>query len=389
MIAHEPQKNHYTTSTVAGEAVHAFVPPPLPPEPPLDLGPHYALIDRSMQALGRLDGVATLLPDTDFFIYLYMCKEAVLSSQIEGTQSSLSDFLLHESGHAPGVPLDDLREVSNYIAAMNYGLERVRGGFPLSLRLLREIHAILMRGGRGGDKESGEFRRSQNWIGGTRPGNAVYVPPPPDKLMDCLGPLEIFLHDGNVPLPILVRAALAHVQFESIHPFLHGNGRLGRLLITFMLCATGVLRSPILYLSLYLKSHRAAYYDQLQLVRERGTWDGWLDFFLNGVAETAEQATDAAEQILDLFENDRMRISELKGMAGTALRIREYLQTQIYLSVPSAAQSLGLTAPTIQSSLTRLIDLGIVAELTGRRRNRLYNYPRYMEILNKGTEPLP
>ena len=379
---------HYTTSTVAGEAVHAFVPPPLPPEPPLDLGPHYTLIDRAMQALGRLDGVTTLLPNADFFIYLYVCKEAVLSSQIEGTQSSLSDLLLHESGHEPGVPLDDIREVSNYVAAMNYGLDRIRGGFPLSLRLIREIHGVLMRGNRAGDKQSGEFRRSQNWIGGTRPGNAVYVPPPPDRLMECLGPLEIFLHDEKVPLPVLVRAALAHVQFESIHPFLDGNGRLGRLLITFMLCATGVLRSPILYLSLYLKSHRAAYYDQLQLVRERGVWDGWLDFFLNGVAETAEQATDAAEQILDLFEEDRVRIGALKGAAGTALRVHEYLQTQFSLSVPKATQSLGLTAPTIQRSLTRLTGLGIVAEITGRRRNRLYVYPRYMEILNKGTEPL-
>jgi Fic family protein len=248
----------HVTSSFGGETVRAYLPPPLPPNPPLDLARVYPLLDKATQALGRLDGVTTLLPDTELFIYLYVRKEALLSSQIEGTQSSLSDLLLYESEEMPGVPLDDVREVSNYVAAMNHGLERLRGGFPLSLRLIKEIHAILLEGGRSADKEPGEFRRTQNWIGGTRPGNARFVPPPPDRVQSCMGDLETFLHDDAHRLPLLVKAALAHVQFESIHPFLDGNGRLGRLLITFLLCAEGALTQPILYLSLYLKSHRVA-----------------------------------------------------------------------------------------------------------------------------------
>ncbi len=255
----------YVVGVHSPEPFRAFVPHPLPPHPALQLDTElYDLIEQANRALGRLDGVTMLLPDISLFLYLYIRKEALLSSQIEGTQSSLSDLLLFESSEAIGVPLDDVQEVSNYVAAMNYGLERLRGGFPLSLRLLRDIHAVLLAKGRGSDKTPGEFRRSQSWIGGTRPGNASFVPPPPEEVIACMGALEKFLHDDPVRTPTLIKAALAHVQFETIHPFLDGNGRLGRLLITFLLCAEGAVSEPLLYLSLYFKTHRTKYYELLQ-----------------------------------------------------------------------------------------------------------------------------
>src|SRR5215207_10045148 len=259
----------------------AFLPTQLPPDPPLRLSDElHDLLERANRALGRLDGLCTLLPDPGLFLYLYIRKEAVLSSQIEGTQSSFSELLAFESNVAPGVPLHDVQEVSRYVAAMGHGLARLREGFPLSLRLLREIHGILMADGRGSSQTPGEFRRSQNWIGGTRPGDALYVPPPADALMGHLGALERFLHDQPARTPTLIKAALAHVQFETIHPFLDGNGRLGRLLVTFLLCAEGALSEPLLYLSLYLKQNRARYYELLQQVRMEGDWERWLDFFL-------------------------------------------------------------------------------------------------------------
>lgn len=384
----ETRLGSYVTSTVAGETVKAFMPPPLPPDPPIDMDRLYPHLDRATQALGRLDGVTSLLPDTGLFIYLYVRKEALLSSQIEGTQSSFSDLLLYESEHVPGVPLDDVQEVSSYIAAMDHGLERLRGGFPLSLRLMREIHDILLSGGRGGDKQPGEFRRSQNWIGGTRPGNAGYVPPPPEMVEDCMGELEAYIHDPQARLPILIKAALVHVQFETIHPFLDGNGRLGRLLITFLLCAENTLKEPILYLSLYFKSHRSAYYELLQQVRERGAWEDWLEFFLEGVAETAIQACEAATQILDLFKEDRARIGKIGRAANSALRVHDRLQQTPLLSIPKAAEALKLSTPTVGKSVEHLKTLGVVSEITGKRRDRLFVYTRYLEILNEGTEPI-
>jgi Fic family protein len=277
----------YISTTTAGETVRAFVPTPLPPDPPVDLSGLYQQLDRANQALGRLDGLTTLLPDAQLFLYLYVRKEALLSSQIEGTKSSFSDLLLFENEAVPGVPIDDVEEVSNYVAAMQHGLRRIKGGFPLSLRLIREIHGILLRGGRGANKTPGEFRRSQNWIGGSRPGNAAFVPPPPERMMECLDRFEHFLHDEKHKLPVLVEAGLIHVQFETIHPFLDGNGRLGRLLITLLLCAKGTLREPLLYLSLYFKAHRQRYYDLLQRVRVEGVWEEWLGFFLEGTETTA------------------------------------------------------------------------------------------------------
>ncbi|MGA8770731.1 MAG: Fic family protein, partial [Rhodomicrobium sp.] len=316
----------YITTSFGDERVRAYVPRPLPPTPALRLEPLLSRIEDANRALGRLDGVTSILPDPSLFIYMYVRKEALFSSQIEGTQSSLSDLLLFESAEAPGVPLDDVEEVSNYVAAMNFGLDRLRGGFPLSLRLIREIHSVLLAKGRGSSKEPGEFRRTQNWIGGTRPGNAVFVPPPPDKIMECLDAFERFLHVQDKGLPTLIKAALAHVQFETIHPFLDGNGRLGRLLITFLLVAEGALREPILYLSLFFKTHRQRYYDLLQKVRAEGDWESWLDFFLDGVSQTSNQAAETARVMLALFDADRAKIEGLGRPAASALRVYHLIQ---------------------------------------------------------------
>jgi len=378
----------FVETAMAGETVRAFVPPALPPEPSLGLDKLYGLLDEANRALGRLDGVTSILPDTPLFLYMYIRKEALLSSQIEGTQSSLSDLLLFESDEAPGVPLDDVQEVSNYIAAMNYGLERLRDGMPLSNRLIREIHEVLLANGRGSTKQPGEFRRSQNWVGGSRPGNATYVPPPYNMLHDLMGDLEAFIHSEEVDLPVLIKAALVHVQFESIHPFLDGNGRLGRLLITFLLCMDGALKEPILYLSLYFKTHRQYYYELLQRVRKTDDWEAWLKFFLEGVKETSDQAADTAKQILELFDADRQKIESLGRPATSALRVHQQMQSKPILSVPSAADALNLSAPTIRKSINHLIDLDIVREITGKQRDRLFVYSGYLDILNQGTEPL-
>lgn len=383
------QTGTYRECSTAGERYRAFLPEPLPPSPSLRLDEeHHDLMEKANRALGRLDGMTLLLPDTSLFLYFYVRKEALLSSQIEGTQSSFNDLLLYESEEVPGVPLDDVREVSNYVAAMSHGLDRLRGGFPLSLRLIREIHEILLSKGRGSNKEPGARRRSQNWVGGTRPGNAVFVPPPPDTIEESLGLLERFLHNDPVFTPLLVKAALAHVQFETIHPFLDGNGRLGRLLIAFLLCAEGAITEPILYLSLYFKTHRQEYYDWLQKVRTEGDWEGWLKFFLTGVMETAEQATQSARLILRLFEADRTRIETLKKAASSALRVHQLMQTKPLLLIPQAAKTLDLTAPTVTQSLEHLQKLGIVKEITGKKRGRIFAYSAYLAILNQGTEPL-
>lgn len=383
-----PRLGSYVSTTTAGETVKALVPPPLPPDPPLDLSGLYQHLDRANQALGRLDGLTTLLPDTRLFLYLYVRKEALLSSQIEGTKSSFSDLLLFENEAVPGVPIDDVEEVSNHVAAMQHGLRRIKGGFPLSLRLIREIHAILLRGGRGANKTPGEFRRSQNWIGGSRPGNAAFVPPPPERMMECLDRFEHFLHDEKHKLPVLVEAGLIHVQFETIHPFLDGNGRLGRLLITLLLCAKGILREPLLYLSLYFKTHRQRYYDLLQFVRTKGAWEEWIEFFLEGTDTTARQAADTAVQILHLFESDRKKIRAMGRKSASSLAVHEYLQAHPLTKIGPAAKDLKLSIPTVTSALETLTKLKIAKESTGKRRDRLFAYPRYLHILSEGTEPL-
>jgi Fic family protein len=378
----------YVISSVSGEKVRAFIPPPLPPAPALKFDELHQRLDRANQALGRLNGMATLLPDVRFLIYLYTRKEALVSSQIEGTQSSFADLLLFENNEAPHVPVEDVEEVSNYVAAMQHGLRRLKGGFPLSLRLIREIHAILLRGGRGARKMPGEFRRTQNWIGGSRPGNASFVPPPPERLLECLDSFERFLHDETHQLPVLIEAGLAHVQFESIHPFLDGNGRLGRLLITLLLWAKGALAQPLFYPSLYLKSHRDQYYVLLQGVRTEGAWEDWLAFFLEGVAVAALEAADTAERTLQLFARDRERIQELGRAAPSALRLHGFLQSNPYVRIRTAAKALKITVPTVTNALKLLSGAGIVKEVSGKKRDRLFAYSRYVNIVGEGTNPL-
>ena len=287
-----------------------------------------------------------------------------------------------------GEPIDDIREVSNYVDALMYGLERLEA-LPLSLRLIREMHGRLLQSGRGGTKSPGEFRRSQNWIGGSRPGNALFVPPPVTEFDACLDALESFMHDDRSRLPALIKAGLLHVQFETIHPFLDGNGRIGRLLVTLYLCVHGVLRKPLLYLSLYLKTHRADYYRLLQEVRENGNWEAWLDFFLAGVAETANQAFEAATRIVDLFKEDRERITNESDRAGSTLRIHDLFQQNPFLTSNQLVQKTGLSAPTVNAALADLEKMGIVEEVTGRKRGRVFSYRRYLAILSEGTDPLP
>jgi Fic family protein len=377
----------YEVTSTAGEGVEAFVPAPLPPVPPLAFeGELQRVLEPALLAVGRLDSLSTLLPDTALFLYAYVRKEAVLSSRIEGTQSSLSDLLLFELEEAPGVPLDDVVEVSNYVAALDHGLARLRSGFPLSNRLLREIHGVLLSRGRGEDKDPGEFRRSQNWIGGARPGNAVFVPPPHTLVPDCMGALERFLHDAGTTLPVVVRAGLAHVQFETIHPFLDGNGRVGRLLITLMLCEAGILREPLLYLSLFFKQNRDAYYAHLDAVRRNGDWEAWLAFFLAGVRETAEGAVSTAQRLVALFSEDRARIVPKGRRAGSALRVHDALKARPLASMQDVCARSGLSFPAAASAMELLVELGIARELTGKRRNRVFAYDRYLAILNEGTE---
>jgi Fic family protein len=310
----------------------------------------------------------------------------VLSSQIEGTQSSLSDLLLFEADALPGVPLDDVREASRYVNAMEHGLARLREGFPLSSRLIREIHGILLTRGRGAGSQPGQFRRSQNWIGGSRPGNAVYVPPPPDLVSECMGQLERFLHDDPVRTPTLVKAALAHVQFETIHPFLDGNGRVGRLLVTFLLCAEGLLGESLLYLSLYLKEHRDRYYQLLDRVRAHGAWEEWVEFFAEGVIATAASAVTAARQLAALAQADRERIERsLARLAGSAIRIHHAMQERPVTYARSLANRTGLSVPAVHKVLHALEALGMIREVTGRQRNRVYSYSAYLAVLAEGT----
>ena len=378
----------FAVSIHPGEKVKAFLPPPLPPKPPLVLDGLYQQLERANQSLGRLDAVSLILPDPDVYLYMYVRKEALLSSQIEGTQSSLSDLLLFETGEKAVEDFDDVVEVSNYIAALNHGLARIRSDFPLSLRLIREMHEKLLSRGRGSSMQPGEFRTSQNWIGGTRPGNAYFVPPPPDQLLGCLSSLERFVHQKDQYTP-LIRAALAHVQFETIHPFLDGNGRLGRLLIALMLCEDKVLREPVLYLSLYLKANRATYYDLLQRVRFEGDWEAWLSFFLDGVTETADQGIATALRIIELFNADGAKAAGVGRAAGNVLRLHRELQRSPILTVTQAAYRLELSQPTVTAAFERLQALGIVQEITGKKRNRLYRYSAYLKIVEEGTEPLP
>ncbi len=377
---------YYEHISIGGETVEAFVPAPLPPAPPLTFTPALRkLLERATLAVGRLDSVTLLLPDPDIFLYSYIRREAVLSSQIEGTQSSLSDLLMFEMDAAPGVPFDDVVEVSNYVAALDHGMERLSSGFPLCNRLLKEMHAVLLSRGRGSERQPGTFRTSQNWIGGTRPGNALFVPPPPHLVDGCMSDLEKFLHDEGQPYPTLVKAALAHVQFETIHPFLDGNGRLGRMLVSFILHHDGLLQHPLLYLSLYLKRHRERYYDLLMQVRRTGNWEEWLDFFLEGVEQTANDAVETARALVALFHADETRIQETGRRAGTVLRVFRSFCRRPVTSVKEIRKTTGLSFPACATAVETLRELGIVEEITGRQRNRVFRYTGYLSILNEGA----
>ena len=380
----------YEVTVGGGETVRAFVPHPLPPVPEVDFQEDLRRpLEAATTALGRLDAVTELLPDATVFVYGYVRKEAVLSSQIEGTQSSLSDLMLHEAGGAPGAPISDVLETSNAVAALNHGVERLRGGFPLSNRLMREMHAMLLATGRGAAMMRGEFRRSQNWIGGSRPGNAAFVPPPPNHVQDCMAGLERFIHATDDGLPVLAKAGLAHVQFETIHPFLDGNGRLGRLLITLMLCDAGLLREPLLYLSLYFKRNRSTYYQLLNDIRHTGDWEAWLNFFLEGVREVAEEAFATARCVSETIREDRVRIGRLGRRAGSALRVHQSLVERPVEGIGNLARRTGLSAPTVAAVLRLLEELGISREVTGRQRGKIFTYERYLAVLREGTEDPP
>jgi Fic family protein len=377
-----PAPGTYVQVATAGEKFRAFLPAPLPPDPPVVWSPALRRrFDDALVALGRLDALAAHLPNASLLLYSFVRKEAVLSSQIEGTQSSLTDLLLYEIDEQPGVPVEDAREVSRCVAALEHGLKALRGGLPLSMRLLRGMHEVLMShtGGRG--KTPGHVRRSQVWIGGTRPSNAAFVPPPANALADCLRAYERFLNDEPEPTPPLLKAALAHVQFETIHPFLDGNGRLGRLLIVLQLVADRVLREPMLYPSLYFKTHRALYYELLNGVRLQGDWERWLDFFADGVDVSATQAVATANTLLALINADRDRIAGLGRAASSALKVHLALQRQPMVTSAALVKITGLTAATVNKSLAHLETLGVVAELTNRQRGRVFSYRRYVDVL--------
>ncbi|MBD3400212.1 MAG: Fic family protein [Candidatus Coatesbacteria bacterium] len=382
----------YRTNHIPGESFLAFIPAPLPPQPPLLLEEPrlQLLLERANRALGRLDGMtlnAPYLPDTSFFIYLYLRKEAVLSAQIEGSQSTLTDLLLFELDRESTAPLDDITEASTYVKAINYGLERIRSGFPFSSRLMKEVHGVLLAEGRGSTKNPGEFRRSQNWIGGTRPGNAIYVPPPSDEIGRLISELEAFYHQSADELPLLVRIALVHARFETIHPFLDGNGRLGRQFITLLLCAEGVLEEPFLYLSLYLKHNREVYYALLQQLRTTGDWESWLEFFLTGIKETAQRVVETVRLSLELFAEDQEHLKRTAGNRHSCHLLHQAFLRQPYLTGAKAAEMTELAYPTIYSSFELLVKEGLIQEITGRRRNRIYVYTRYFTLLNEGVEP--
>ena len=369
------------------EGHRAFVPTPLPPtNPPLQFDPELQrLLSEADRALGRLDGVTSRLPNPDIFVAMYVRQEAVLSSQIEGTQSTLEDVLQFEIDARGDDRPKDVEEVVNYVRAMNYGLGRLRE-FPLSKRLIREIHAELMAGVRGGDKEPGEFRCSQNWIGpaGCNLATATFVPPPPAELRHALDDLERFLHDEEQL--ILVHCGLVHAQFETIHPFLDGNGRVGRLLITFLLCQRGILHQPLLYLSSYLKQRRGEYYDRLTAVRERGDWEGWLKFFLRGVAGVSREAAETAGRILDLRERHRALLKEAKAPAATFTLLDDLYEHPI-TTVKLTAERLGVTVVTASRLIKNFEAVGLLREMTGHSRNRRYSYDPYLALFPASTRP--
>ena len=375
----------YITTTVAGEAVEAFVPDPLPPRLS---APQLATLTEPLReaeaALGRLDLAGEMIPSLDWFIYAFVRKEALLSSEIEGTQATLVEVLAWEQAEQPGTSnIDDIEEVTNYVAAVNHALKEIHSpkGPPISMRLLNDCHRILMQGVRGATKQPGELRRSQNWIGGSRPGNAVFVPPPPEQVADLLSDLESYIHAQDELAPLL-RIALAHVQFETIHPYLDGNGRLGRMLIALLLDHWQLLKSPLLYLSLYLKQNQAAYYRWLEAIRTEGDSVGWLRFFLVGVAEIADDATRTARALYARVSEDRQVLLKAPGATVTAIQLFEQLPEHPIVTMPSVTRLLSISKPTAGKAIDVLIKAGILAEVGERKRDRLYRYQGYLEVLD-------
>ena len=376
---------YFQSSVGAGKSYQAYLPPPLPPQPALDIGSLYMLLDQASTALGRLDGMGRLLPNRSLYIRQYVRREAIFSSQIEGIKTSLSELFMFEN-NVPSVPSDDVLETACCITATDYALRRL-SELPLSLRLMKEAHQKLMDSTRGRSKYPGEFRTTQNWIGGRRIEDAVFVPPPPNRVMECMGELEKFLHDDAVQLPALIKVALVHCQFETIHPFVDGNGRIGRLLITLMLRVEGILSEPLLCPSWYFKVHRQAYYDYLEHVRKTGDWESWIKFFLTGIADTAQRTAQAIEDTLRLFEQDSRKIKESGKSTSGVLAVYKQLQECPVYRVATLRERTGLAHPTVLRSLAVLEALGIVKEITGKARHKVFSYRAYLDILGQDTSP--
>lgn len=376
---------HYISSIAGGVSCQAFVPAPLPPAPPLALDDKLQQrLSEALVALGRLDAISTLLPSAPLFLYSYIRKEAVMSSQIEGTQSSLSDLMIYEMEGIPGVPMDDVQEVSCYVRALNLGIQRIREGHPITIRLVRELHQALMTHGRGVHRAPGEFRQNQVWIGGHRADEATFVPPPANQIADCWADFERFINDEPAATSPVIKAALAHVQFETIHPFMDGNGRLGRLLIPLILVQAGILKEPLLYLSVFFKHHRQVYYEHLQQVRLTGDWEAWLLFFVDAIADTANKAVRTAQDLNALLASDKARLAELGRLSGSASQVMDALFSHPVVNISSLHQQTGLTHATVGKVLDALEQqLGLVREITGQKRNRVYAYSAYIDILNR------
>ena len=379
---------HYVTIHTKMEPFKAFIPPTLPPIPPINMDVLYPHLDKATKAISELNGMTSIIPNISLFIYMYVRKEALLSSQIEGTQSSFSDLILFENEQKTEVSVEDVEEVSHYVSAISHGLKRLKHGFPLCLRLLKEMHAILLTGSRGSTKSPGNFRRSQNWIGGTRPGNALFVPPPPEELPDILSNFENFLHTDNLKIPTLIMAGFAHLQFESIHPFLDGNGRLGRLLIILLLCNGNLLQEPVLYISLYLKKNRQTYYRLLQEVRTNGTWETWLEFFLEGITSTATNTMATMQKMNQLFDQNLEQINTLGRAKLSCIDTLNTLKQLPQISVTELAKRLNISAPTARKALDNLIELDIVSEISHKQRDKIYTYTQYLKMLTDGAKPL-
>ena len=381
------QTGIYETASIGDGQVRAFIPNPLPPEDILDMKYLQHSLDSAIFALGQLHSIATILPEPWLYIYAYIRREAVLSSRIEGMQSTLSDLMLFELTQVPGVRVDDVVEVSNYVSALEFGFRRLReDNFPLCNRLIRDIHKELLSSSRGSKNSPGEFRRSQNWLGGTHPGNARFVPPPANIVEKCISNLERYMYSNYRRQSALIRAGLSHVQFETIHPFLDGNGRVGRLLISLQLCHEGLLNEPLLYLSLHFKKNRSDYYSLLDAVRHHGDWEAWLIFFLDGITETSENAISVAKRLNTLFREDSLRIRNFARFKSSSLLVQQALQKRPVSTLKSIAAETGRSIPAVTNGMSALEQIGIAREITNRKRNRIYSYDQYISILNEDID---